>query len=299
MGSIFLSLLIDDPYSAIRAISHPPKEKPGFFDDATAQALSNYQKYHGLPVTGMLDEATVVQMSIPRCGVPDIPYKGSLAYFVDSGIKWNHTNLTYDLRNFTADLTNQQIANAVVTAFDLWMAETPLTFTRVAGFPHNADIDIEFATGIHSDGYSFDGPGGVWTHAFYPAEVTRTEVHFDDDENWTVLIPVPAGGIDLVTTAAHEFGHSLGLMHSNVRGTLMFPTQSQPHHFLTNDDINGIHSIYGGRPRLGMNIYGATDGGYTTIHGSGGTGQGLGARAWLTGDVNGDGKDEIMQLRNY
>ncbi len=48
--------------------------------------------------------------------------------------------------------------------------------------------------------------------------------------------------------AAHEFGHSLGLLHSNVPGALMFPTYSftDPDRSpLSSDDIKGIQSLYG------------------------------------------------------
>jgi hypothetical protein len=50
-----------------------------------------------------------------------------------------------------------------------------------------------------------------------------------------------------MTVAAHEFGHSLGLNHTNVQGALMFPSYSGPHRFLAQDDIDGMQSIYGRR----------------------------------------------------
>src|SRR6185369_11171775 len=50
--------------------------------------------------------------------------------------------------------------------------------------------------------------------------------------------------IDLVTVAAHEIGHSLGLGHSQVSTALMAPFYNGSHRFLDQDDINGIRTIY-------------------------------------------------------
>ena len=61
-----------------------------------------------------------------------------------------------------------------------------------------------------------------------------------------IWIETGAGKIDLVTVAAHEFGHSLGLRHSNVNGSMMFPSYSGARRYLHADDIAGIRNIYGG-----------------------------------------------------
>jgi len=47
-----------------------------------------------------------------------------------------------------------------------------------------------------------------------------------------------------------------------------------------------------------MIVYGQQGGGYQTIFGSSDMGQGSGAIAWLIGDVNGDGKAEVVQMWN-
>jgi predicted Zn-dependent protease len=219
------------------------------FDDATEEALRSYQQFHGLAITGELDQATVAEMQKPRCGFPDTPSTIGSARFVAWGTRWDHTNITYRIVNFTAELTQAEIRDAVRQAFDLWGAVTPLTFTEVAG---NADILISFATGDHGDGDPFDGVGNVLAHAFYPPPNggdIAGDAHFDDAETWTVNVPVPAGGWDLVTIAAHEFGHSLGLNHTDIADALMFPTfpPGSLHRFLAQDDINGIRSIYGVR----------------------------------------------------
>lgn len=51
--------------------------------------------------------------------------------------------------------------------------------------------------------------------------------------------------IDLVTVAAHEIGHSLGLDHTTVAGSLMQAFYTGSHRFLGDDDVAGIQSIYG------------------------------------------------------
>lgn len=55
-------------------------------------------------------------------------------------------------------------------------------------------------------------------------------------------------GYVLFMVAAHEFGHSLGLSHSDDPGALMYPlyTYRNPDTFvLPRDDVNGVQSLYG------------------------------------------------------
>lgn len=227
----------------------PSSVSRGEFGDSTAQAVRRFQEFAGLPVTGVVDAATAAKMNQKRCGNPDAP----LAEFATSGRKWATNNLRYAFQNFTTDLSNAAITTAIEQAFALWAAHTPLRFTPVA-LAAGPEIIIRFVSGDHGDGFPFDGPSNVLAHAFFPSQPPAAvtpimgDTHFDDDETWTVTVPPGAGTIDLVTVAAHEFGHALGLGHSAVAGALMAPFYGGPHRAVEADDIAGITSLYGGFP---------------------------------------------------
>ncbi|HKR15128.1 MAG TPA: matrixin family metalloprotease [Pyrinomonadaceae bacterium] len=174
----------------------------------------------------------------------DLP---DLAEFVVDGRKWDHTNLTYFFQNGTLDINGNDERQAIRDAFALWASVTPLTFTEVSN-AGSADIVILWGVGEHGDGFSFDGTNGVLAHAFFPPPNGGSiagDAHFDDGETWTLSSRSSSSQpIDLVTVAAHEIGHSLGLGHSQVSSALMAPFYTGSHRFLDQDDINGIRFLY-------------------------------------------------------
>ena len=129
----------------------------------------------------------------------------------------------------------------------LWSTASRLRLQEVAA---GGQIIFSFGTFNHGDGFDFDGFRGVLGHGFFPPPTHSApisgDVHFDDSETWSANQQSTAvDPIDLVTVAAHEIGHALGLRHSNVAGALMAPAYTGSHRFLSQDDLDGIRAKYG------------------------------------------------------
>ncbi|NXU43698.1 MMP7 protein, partial [Drymodes brunneopygia] len=202
------------------------------------ERIKEMQRFFHLTITGKLDAETEKIMKMPRCGLPDI---AEYQTFPNTP-KWGKTHLTYKILSYTTDLPKKKVDDAIKRALMVWSDVTPLRFRRV--YLGHADIEIKFARGAHGDGAPFDGKGGTLAHAFAPGEGRGGDAHFDDDEKWSDINQ----DVNLFLVAAHEFGHSLGLAHSNVRGALMSPVYSyqNPETFkLPADDRRGIQKLYG------------------------------------------------------
>ncbi|NWR92734.1 MMP7 protein, partial [Furnarius figulus] len=202
------------------------------------ERIKGMQRFFHLTVTGKLNTETEETMKLPRCGMPDI---AEYQLFPQSP-KWKKMHLTYKIVNYTPDLSRKKVDDAIKRALMVWSDVTPLQFRRV--YFGRADIEIRFARRDHGDGHPFDGRGNTLAHAFAPGEGIGGDAHFDDDEKWSEFNQE----VNLFLVAAHEFGHSLGLAHSNVRGALMYPIYSyeNPATFrLSADDRRGIQKLYG------------------------------------------------------
>ncbi|CAK7336796.1 unnamed protein product [Dovyalis caffra] len=236
------------------------------FDDYLESALRTYQQNFNLNVTGQLDNQTMNHIVRPRCGNPDI-VNGSTSmnsgktntssshfhtvshYTFFTGMpRWRKQALTYSF------LPENQLTDEVKTvfsrAFDRWSTVIPLTFTKTDSI-NAADIRIGFFTGDHGDGEPFDGVLGTLAHAFSPPS---GRLHLDGDENWVVAGDVRTSSltsaVDLESVAVHEIGHLLGLGHSSVEESIMYPsiTSRIKKVELASDDIEGIQTLYGSNP---------------------------------------------------
>lgn len=162
---------------------------------------------------------------------------------------WNGATLApvtlgYSFGALTNRLPAAQVQSTILQALAVWAQYVQVNYVPVSSASQRT-IAISFAAGAHGDAYPFDGLGGVLAHTFYPAppnpEPIAGDMHFDASENWGI-----GSGTDLFSVALHEAGHALGLPHTDVPGTVMYPY----YHVatgLTPADIAAIRGLYAAR----------------------------------------------------
>ncbi|PER84894.1 hypothetical protein CN498_23425 [Bacillus thuringiensis] len=216
-------------------------------DIITSDALKKYQEFNNLEITGEFNEETRSLMQLSRCGLPDI--QDGVSFSVRCN--WDKLHLNYAIGNVTNDVKKEDAIKAVKNAFKTWENVSSITFTEVLS-TQNPDILVEWREANDPD---HDMRGGVLAHADFPPKCSiitdkfPLPVHFDDTEH-TWCVGAFIDKFDIETVAVHEIGHILGLQHSDVQGSIMYPSVSSNFvkRTLTQDDILGIHNLYGGSP---------------------------------------------------
>ncbi|KAJ4824233.1 hypothetical protein Tsubulata_018052 [Turnera subulata] len=222
------------------------------FDENLERAIRTYQINFNLKPTGVLDDQTVSNMMMPRCGVADIidgrtrmkagaagDYHHIDYAFFDGELRWPLSKkiLTWKLLPGSRQDAVDPIRDYALLS---WASITPFQYQQV-GEDASSDIKIGFRTRGSDPAGVMDGPNGTLAMSFPPC---GGELYFDGDENWAMNGPNP-DQFDLGTVALHELGHILGLKHSSDPGSVMFPGFAWGLvKGLTEDDIAGMKALY-------------------------------------------------------
>ena len=139
---------------------------------------------------------------------------------------------------------------------NLSLPQTPIPdCTNVIGF---ANTPGAFPTGVVAFAAITTTPGGFVPGSMCPSYTTPcpigncivdVDVMFNPAQTFATATP-GAGQFDLQSVATHEFGHLLGLDHSNIAHAVMFPygdtSQIGVHSALSTDDVIGVGHLYPG-----------------------------------------------------
>ncbi len=192
--------------------------------------------------------------------LPQTAYSFNLAPY-----KWPTAATTMEVQ-FIGDPDTPAGSTNWNSAFEIAAARWGPNFNITVNHPAATTDPCGANNGLHDVGFhptpcgfDIDGPGPLPADSFgsqtlaialtvYDSAglVTESEIVFNSNKNWGVYLGGSGTGpvFDFQRVAVHELGHVLGLDHSTVAGTIMYPTIGSTEHPQA-DDLAGVAAIYG------------------------------------------------------
>jgi len=222
-----------------------PDEPVGMIDEG----LREFQRWFGLKQDATLGPKTFRAMQQLRCGVPDKfdktnpDHSHSIKMMRLAKAKrkqWQKEGLHYYIKSYVRDIPEAVQDDIFEGAWDAWDMICGLRIYRTSD-PREADLVVDTGEGKRSN---FDGRGGILAWAYMPqGKDMQLRMKFDLGETW---VDQPnKRGVLLFNVACHEFGHMLGLEHSDREDALMAPHYNPCISTPQWDDIEKIQRLYG------------------------------------------------------
>ena len=144
----------------VRTVDSPSTQNK-IKNDKVRKAITEFQSFMKLDVTGELDKSTISTMLSPRCGVKDKntqnlgikihrnpAARSRRRRFVAEGTSWSATLLYYYITTYSTQFSQSAQLTVIQEAFRTWAEVSPLRF-REATKSTDAHILISFQTGMY------------------------------------------------------------------------------------------------------------------------------------------------------
>lgn len=197
---------------------------------ALKEAVKEYQRFHGIAPTGIVEVRTAHELSRHRCGLPDFNLTAA-----GEPCKWPMKRITYYSQLNLPGITEVQAGLAFDAAILQWAGVCDIEPVRV----DSADRANIFARSGRGRSVNLDDRGGTLAWSELPCGVhenIQLDQMYDEAEVWSFDMAV--------AVICHEVGHALGLPHLN-HGNLMAPYYDPNVTKPQNGDIEEIVKLYG------------------------------------------------------
>lgn len=205
-----------------------------------ADAASRLARTLGQPYCVVDDQRSGAGMHVLSYGSPRGRWShGDLKIFIDTA------NCVFTGVHWPLITTPALI---ILGCFHSWQKACPYFSFTQATTAEEADIVVRFGgTELDTD---FTGAHGVLASGGYPDSPLRGKLSFDKHETWTPSM--------LQQVARHEIGHCLGLQHSDVPNTLMYP-YANASSAIDGEALQAIRSLYSWAPQTPITWAGTSD----------------------------------------